>query len=91
MRLSKLFTKTIKETPRDEQTKNARLLIKAGFMDKVMSGVYTYLPLGLRVLDKIKNIIREEINAIEGQEISFRTKISKIIFILFFYFILFSF
>ena len=69
MRQSKLFGHTIKEIPKDEQSVNAQLLIRGGFVDKSMAGVYTYLPLGLRVLNKIENIIREEINAIGGQEI----------------------
>lgn len=69
MRQSKLFVKTIKETPKDEASINAQLLIRAGFVDKLMAGVYTYLPLGLRVLDKVKNIIRDEMNNIDGQEI----------------------
>jgi len=70
MRQSKLFTKTIKETPKDEKSINAQLLIRAGFIHKVMAGAYDYLPLGLRVLRKIENIVREEMNAIDGQEIS---------------------
>ncbi len=65
---SKLFTKTRKEAPSDEVSKNAQLLIRAGFIHKEMSGVYTYLPLGLRVLKHIEVVIREEINAIGGQE-----------------------
>lgn len=69
MRQSQLFTKTTKEAPKDEVSLNSRLLIQAGFVDKLMAGVYTYLPLGLRVLNKIKNIVREEMNAIGGQEI----------------------
>ncbi|MBI5222172.1 MAG: hypothetical protein HY980_01605 [Candidatus Magasanikbacteria bacterium] len=69
MRQSQLFTKTLREAPKDEVSLNARLLIQAGFADKLMAGVYTYLPLGLRVLKKIQNIIREEINQIGGQEI----------------------
>jgi len=69
MRQSQLFTKTLRAAPKDEVSLNAQLLIRAGFVDKLMAGVYTYLPLGLRVLDKIKNIVREEINAIGGQEI----------------------
>ena len=69
MRQSKLFTKTRKEAPKDEVSKNAQLLIRAGFVDKLMAGVYTYLPLGLRVLKKIENIIREEMVAAGGQEI----------------------
>ena len=69
MRQSQLFTKTQKEAPTDEVAKNAKLLIRAGFVDKLQAGVYTYLPLGLRVLKKIENIIREEMNAVGGQEI----------------------
>ena len=70
MRQSKLFTKTIKETPKDEKSVNAQLLIRAGFIHKVMAGAYGYLPMGLRVLKKIENIVRDEMNAIDGQEIS---------------------
>ena len=69
MRQSQLFTKTRKEAPSDEVSKNAELLIRAGYIHKEMAGVYSYLPLGLRVLKKIENIIREEMNAIGGQEI----------------------
>lgn len=68
MRQSKLFTKTKKETPADEVSKNAELLIRAGFIHKEMAGVYSYLPLGLRVIKKIENIIREEMNQIGGIE-----------------------
>lgn len=70
MRQSKLFTKTKKESPADEVSLNAELLIKAGFIDKEMAGVYSYMPLGLRVLTKIQNIIREEMNVIGGQEVT---------------------
>ena len=66
---SKLFYKTSKDISEEEKSTNAQLLIRAGFVDKLMAGVYTYLPLGLRVLNKIKNIVREEMNAIGGQEI----------------------
>lgn len=69
MRQSQLFTKTVKELPKDETSYNAQTLIRAGFIDKVAAGVYSYLPLGKRVLDKICNVIREEMNAIGGQEI----------------------
>lgn len=65
---SKLFTKTRKEAPADEVSKNAQLLIRAGFVYKEMAGVYAYLPLGLRVVEKIKNIVREEMNNIESSE-----------------------
>ncbi|MFZ5364561.1 MAG: proline--tRNA ligase [Patescibacteria group bacterium] len=66
---SQLFYKTTKEISEEEKSINAQLLVRAGFVDKLMAGVYTYLPLGLRVLNKIKKIIREEINSIGGQEI----------------------
>ncbi|MDD5341501.1 MAG: His/Gly/Thr/Pro-type tRNA ligase C-terminal domain-containing protein [Patescibacteria group bacterium] len=69
MRQSELFTKTKKEIGSEEVSLNASLLIRAGFIDKLSAGVYTYLPLGLRVLNKIENIIRNEMNAIGGQEI----------------------
>ncbi len=69
MRQSKLFTKTRREAPKDEVSKNAQLLIRAGYVHKEMAGVYAYLPLGLRVLEKIKGIVREEMDKIGGQEI----------------------
>jgi len=69
MKLSQLFTKTSKTVPADEVAKNAQLLIRAGFVYKVMAGVYAYTPLGLRVLENIKQIVREEMNAIGGQEL----------------------
>ena len=69
MKQSQLFTKTKREAPKDEEAINAQLLIRAGFIDKLMAGVYTFLPLGFRVLKKIENIIREEMNKAGGQEI----------------------
>lgn len=69
MRYSKLFTKTLKNAPADEVAKNAQLLIRAGYVYKVMAGVYAYTPLGLVVLENIKQIVREEMNAIGGQEL----------------------
>jgi len=69
MKQSVLFTKAKREAPKDEEAINAQLLIRAGFIDKLMAGVYTFLPLGLRVLKKIEDIIREEMEAIGGQEI----------------------
>lgn len=69
MRISNLFTKTSKTAPADEVAKNAQLLIRAGFVYKVMAGVYAYTPLGLRVLENIKQIVREEMNAVNGQEL----------------------
>lgn len=73
MRQSKLFTKTRKEAPADEVAKNAELLIRGGFIHKEMAGVYAFLPLGVRVIEKIKNIIREEMNLIGGQEVYMTT------------------
>ncbi len=70
MKVTKLFTKTSKTAPADEVAKNAQLLIRAGFIYKEMAGVYVYLPLGKMVLDKITQIIREEMDAIGGNEIS---------------------
>lgn len=69
MKMTQLFTKTSKTVPADEVAKNAQLLIQAGYVYKVMAGVYAYTPLGLRVLENIKQIVREEMNAVEGQEL----------------------
>jgi prolyl-tRNA synthetase len=68
MRQSQLFTKTRKEAPADEVAKNAELLIRAGFIYKEMAGVYSFLPLGLMVIKKIEDIIRNEMNGIGGIE-----------------------
>ncbi len=69
MRRSKLFVKTLKDAPADEVSKNAQLLIRAGFVHKVMAGVYAYTPLGIRVIEKIKQIVREEMDAVGGTEL----------------------
>lgn len=68
MRQSKLFTKTRKEAPADETSRNAELLIRGGFVHKEMAGVYAYLPLGLRVMNKISNIVRDEMNKLGALE-----------------------
>lgn len=68
MRVSHMFTKTSKTAPADEVAKNAQLLIRAGYVHKEMAGVYAFLPLGLRVLENIKQIVREEMNAVGGHE-----------------------
>ena len=68
MRQSKLFTKTRREAPTDETAKNAQLLIRGGYIHKEMAGVYSYLPLGLRVIKNIEEIIRQEMNGIGGIE-----------------------
>ncbi len=69
MRQSKLFIKTRRETPSDAETKSHKLLIRGGYVKQITSGVYTYLPLGWKIVKKIINIIREEMDAIGGQEI----------------------
>ncbi len=69
MRLSRTFVKTTKQTPSDEVSKNAQLLIRAGFIHKEMAWVYVFLPFGWRVFNKIAKIIREEMDAIGGEEI----------------------
>ncbi|MCX6794380.1 MAG: His/Gly/Thr/Pro-type tRNA ligase C-terminal domain-containing protein [Candidatus Falkowbacteria bacterium] len=77
MRQSQLFTRTVKELPKDETSYNAQALIRAGFIDKVAAGVYSYLPLGKRVLDKICRLIRKEMDEIGGQEILMSALIPK--------------
>jgi prolyl-tRNA synthetase len=69
MRYSNLFGKTLREVPKGEASVNAKLLIKGGFIQKLGAGIYTLLPLGLRVVDKISQIVREEMNTIGGQEL----------------------
>ncbi len=69
MKLSHSFVKTLRNSPKDESSRNADLLIRAGYIHKEMAGVYDYLPLGLKVLENIKNIIRTELNKIGGEEL----------------------
>lgn len=79
MRYSKLFGKTIREAPKSEASTNAKLLIRGGFIRKEVAGAYNFLPLGFRVLNNISNIVREEMNAIGGQEMfmtSLQNKVS---------------
>ena len=73
MRFSQSFIKTLNNAPADEVAKNAQLLIRAGFVYKVMAGVYAYTPFGLKVLEKIKQIVREEMDAIGAQELIMST------------------
>lgn len=68
MRYSTLFPKTLKQAPSGAEAQNHKLLVRAGFIDQLMAGSFTLLPLGFRVVEKIKNIIREELNATEAQE-----------------------
>lgn len=70
MKQSQLFTKTRKEAPKDEVSRNAQLLIRAGFIHKNMAGVYSLLPLGLRVCNNIVDVIRREMIELGGQEVS---------------------
>lgn len=69
MRFSKTFIKTLRAAPKDETAKNGALLVRAGYIHKEMAGVYDYLPLGLRVIENIKGIIREELNKIGCEEV----------------------
>ena len=73
MRLSKTFIKTLREAPKDETAKNGALLTRAGYIYKEIAGVYDYLPLGLRVIENVKNIIREELNGIGCEEVLLST------------------
>jgi prolyl-tRNA synthetase len=73
MRRSQLFIKTRKETPADETAKNAQLLMRAGYVHKEMAGVYSYLPLGMRVIENIKQVVRQEMDTIGGEELLMST------------------
>lgn len=73
MKMTHLVTKTSKTVPADEIAHNAQLLIQAGYVHKEMAGAYAYLPLGLRVIDKIKQVVREEMDAAGGQELLMTT------------------
>ncbi len=77
MKQSQLFTKTSKTSPAEEEAINAKLLLRGGFIRKMSAGVYSYLPLGRRVLDRINAIIREEMNKIGGQEVLMNTLVAK--------------
>ena len=69
MRLSKTFIKTLRDAPKDETAKSAGFLIRAGYLHKELAGVYDYLPLGLRVIENIKNIVREELRKVDAEEV----------------------
>lgn len=69
MRFSDSFVTTLRDAPKDAETVNHKLLVRAGFVRQLMAGVYTYLPFGLKVLNKISNIVREEMNTIGGTEV----------------------
>jgi prolyl-tRNA synthetase len=67
--INELFTKTQKENPSDEESLNARLLIRAGYINKLSAGIYSFLPLGLKTLNKIEAIIREEMLNLGAEEV----------------------
>ncbi|MHB9154066.1 MAG: proline--tRNA ligase [Endomicrobiales bacterium] len=69
MRFTKLFVPTLREAPSDADTVSAKLMLRAGMIRKLASGIYDWLPVGLRVLRKVERIIREEMNAVGGQEL----------------------
>ena len=70
-RLSELFLRTLREDPADAEVPSHKLLVRAGYVRRAAPGVYTWLPLGLRAMRKIEDVIREEMNAIGGQEMLF--------------------
>ncbi len=70
MRISKLFGKTLREVPADADTVSHQLLVRSGMINQLVAGIYSNLPLGWRVLRKIENIIREEMNSADGQEVN---------------------
>ena len=71
LRLSNLFVRTLRENPVDAEVASHKLLVRAGYIRRAAPGVYTWLPLGLKVLRKVENIVREEMNAIGAQEVLF--------------------
>ena len=70
MRISKLLSKTLREIPADADTISHQYLVRAGYINQLAAGVYSYLPLGWRVLQKIENIVRDEMDKAGGQELS---------------------
>lgn len=81
MKLSNSYFYTLREDQKDEDSKSGNLLVRAGFVKKSSSGVYMYMPLGLRVLNKLESIIREEMEAIHSQEMSMPTLIPEDVYI----------
>ena len=69
MKMSKLFVQTLREFPNDAEAISHKLLVRAGFIKKLANGVYTYMPLAQRVLTKISNIVRDEMNKSGAQEL----------------------
>lgn len=77
MKQSQFFIKTLKEKPKDAESAGSAFLLRGGFIDKSSSGIYTFLPIGLRVLEKINRVIREEMNALGASELLMPALISK--------------
>ena len=71
LRMSSLFVRTLRDDPADAEVPSHRLLVRAGYIRRAAPGIYTWLPLGLRVLRNVEGIIREEMNAMGAQELSF--------------------
>src|SRR5205085_9634074 len=70
MRVSQQLTKTLREAPRDSEGGNQELLVRAGFIRQLTAGVYSFLPMGDRVIRKISQIVREEMDRAGGQELT---------------------
>ncbi|RPF22122.1 proline--tRNA ligase [Myceligenerans xiligouense] len=77
LRMSSLFVRTLREDPADAEVASHKLLVRAGYIRRAAPGIYSWLPLGLRVLGKIETIVREEMNAIGGQEVHFPALLPK--------------
>src|SRR3954465_13865831 len=71
LRMSTLFLRTLREDPVDAELPSHRLLVRAGYIRRAAPGIYSWLPLGMRVLQKVERIVREEMDAIGGQEVHF--------------------
>ena len=69
MRMSKLYMPTLREVPSEAELPSQKLLLRAGMIRKLVSGIYSYLPLGYRVIRKVENIVREEMNDVDSQEL----------------------
>ena len=80
IRLSTLFLRTLRDDPADADVPSHRLLVRAGYIRRVAPGIYSWLPLGLTVLRRVEAVVREEMNAIGGQEVSFPALIPREVF-----------
>jgi prolyl-tRNA synthetase len=77
LRMSSLFLRTLREDPADAELPSHRLLVRAGYIRRAAPGIYTWLPLGLRVLRNVERVVREEMDAIGGQELLFPALLPK--------------